>query len=56
MKSDSQKGFIRLIVLIVIVLFILSYFNIFKVEQYIQPGEIKAVFQSFIDWLKGLWN
>jgi hypothetical protein len=54
--DSTQKGFVRTIVLIVIVLFILSYFNIFKIEQHIQPGQLKAIFQTFIDWLKGLFN
>jgi hypothetical protein len=53
---NTNKGFVRTIVLIVIALFILSYFNIFKVEEHINPGQIKAVVQTFFDWLKGLWE
>lgn len=51
-----SKGFIRTIILIVIGLFILSYFGIFKVEEYIEPGQVRNLFQSFIEWIKGFWN
>jgi hypothetical protein len=52
----TNKGFIRTIVIIVIALFALSYFNIYKIEEHINPGQVREVIQSFIVWLKGLFN
>lgn len=51
-----NKGFVRTVVLIVIALFLLSYFNIYKIEEHISPGQIRGIWESFITWLKGLFN
>ncbi len=53
---NTQRGFIKSIVIILIALFALSYFGIFKIEEHVNGTQIRAVIQTFIDWVKGLVN
>lgn len=55
-SPDYHRGFVRTIVLIVIGLFILSYLNIFKVEEYVTFEQIKSLWDSFLAFIKKLFT
>jgi len=53
--ANQQGGFIRMIILIIIVLAILSYFN-FNVRSFIESDMVQKNFGYVWDWVQRIWN